>query len=50
MQTIEKMLGQAVGASINKSIVNAMAVVCGMAVLVLVCMATTGLDMSVGLF
>jgi len=50
MQTVEKMPGEAVGTSFNKSIVNAMAVVCGMGVLVLICMATSGLDMSVGLF
>ena len=50
MQTVEKMPGQAVGGSTNKFIVNAMAVMCGIGVLVLVCMATTGLDMSAGFF
>ncbi len=48
MQSVEKMPG-AVGAG-SKFIVNALAVMCGMGVLVLVCMATSGLDMSAGLF
>ena len=50
MQTVEKMPSEAVGASINKFIVNALAVMCGMGVLVLICMATSGLDMSAGFF
>ena len=50
MQIVEKLPGETVGASINKFIVNALAVMCGMGVLVLVCMATSGLDMSAGFF
>jgi hypothetical protein len=50
MQIIEKIPGKTVDASINKFTVNALAVMCGMAVLVLVCMATSGLDMSAGFF
>jgi hypothetical protein len=50
MQTIEKMPGEAAGTSVNKFIVNALAVMCGMGVLVLICMATSGLDMSAGFF
>jgi len=50
MQIVDKMPGETADASINKFIVNALAVMCGMGVLVLVCMATSGLDMSAGFF
>jgi hypothetical protein len=50
MQSVKKMPAEAIGASANKFVVNAMAVTCGAAVLVLICMATSGLDMSVGFF
>ena len=34
----------------NKALVNAVAVMCGLALVVFVCMATSGLDMSAGFF
>ena len=34
----------------NKVLVNAMAVMCDLALVVFVCMATSGLDMSAGFF
>jgi len=37
-------------ATVNDVMVNVMAVICGLAVLVFACMATSGLDMSPGFF
>ena len=50
MQTVEKIQSEAAGASAGNFLINAMAVTCGMGVLVLICMATSGLDMSAGFF
>ena len=50
MQMIEKMPSEAVGAPAKKFVVNAFAVMCGLGVLVCICMATSGLDMSAGFF
>ena len=40
----------AVSAARNVLIINTMGVVCGLALVVFVCVATAGLDMSAGLF
>jgi hypothetical protein len=50
MQTTENIPSEPVTASATNFVVNAMAVACGLGVLVLICMATSGLDMSVGFF
>lgn len=50
MQTIEKMPSEAVGAPANKFLVNALAIVCGLAVIIFICAATPGVDTSLGFF
>jgi hypothetical protein len=50
MQAIEKIPSEVVPASASKFLVNALAVICGLGVLVFICMATSGLDMSAGFF
>jgi hypothetical protein len=50
MDSVTKISGQAVPSMANKAIVNVMAVICGIAVLVFACMATSGLDLSPGFF
>jgi hypothetical protein len=50
MQAFEKTSREVVPASANDFLVNAMAVLCGLAVLVAICLAKPGLDMSAGFF
>ncbi len=50
MNAISDVSTQAVPATPIDYAVNAIAVICGLGILVWVCMATSGLDMSVGFF
>jgi len=50
MDSVTKISAQPAPSMANNAIVNVMAVICGLAVLVFACMATSGLDMSVGFF
>ena len=50
MESVTKISAEAVPAVNNNLIVNAMAVICGLALVVFACMATDGLDMSAGFF
>ena len=50
MDNIAKISAEAVPAVANNLIVNVMAVICGLALVVFACMATSGLDMSAGFF
>jgi len=50
MQAIEKTSSEVVPASATNFFTNAMAVLCGLAVLVAICLAKPGLDMSAGFF
>jgi hypothetical protein len=50
MNAISEALTRAVPEAQASYIWNAIAVICGLGVLVFVCMATDGLDMSVGFF
>jgi hypothetical protein len=50
MNAISEVSTPVVSQAQTNYIMNAIAVICGLVVLVLVCMATDGLDMSVGFF
>jgi hypothetical protein len=50
MDNIAKISAEAAPSVANNVLVNVMAVVCGLALIVFVCVATSGLDMSVGFF
>jgi hypothetical protein len=50
MNAISDVSAPAVSEAQTNYIRNAIAVICGLGVLVLMCMATDGLDMSVGFF
>jgi hypothetical protein len=51
MDAVAKISAEAVvPASATNFIMNAMAVMCGLAVVMVACMATSGLDMSLGFF
>jgi hypothetical protein len=50
MNTAANISAQVIPAAANNLIVNAIAVVCGLGLVVFACMATSGLDMSVGFF
>jgi hypothetical protein len=50
MQAVEKMSRAAASQGATNFGVNAMAVICGVSVLVFICMAVSGVDMSPGLF
>jgi hypothetical protein len=50
MDSVTKISNDAVPAAADKLIVNVMAVMCGLALVVFACMATSGLDMSPGFF
>jgi hypothetical protein len=50
MNSVVKIPAQVIPATANNLIVNAIAVVCGLGLVVFACMATSGLDMSVGFF
>jgi hypothetical protein len=50
MDSVTKISAQPAPSMASNAIVNVMAVICGLAVLVFACMATSGLDMSPGFF
>ncbi len=50
MDNVAKISAEPFRHAANKALVNAMAVMCGLALVVFVCMATSGLDMSAGFF
>ena len=50
MDDVAKISAQAAPSVSNIVIINAMAVLCGLAVVVFACMATHGIEMSVGCF
>lgn len=50
MQVTAKMPSEAVGVPAKNFAVDLLAVMCGLGVLVCICMATSGLDMSAGFF
>ena len=50
MDSVTKTSAQPAPSMANNAIVTVMAVICGLAVLVFACMATSGLDMSPGFF
>ena len=50
MDNVAKVSAEAVPSVSNIVIINAMAVLCGLAVVVFACMASYGIDMSVGFF
>ena len=50
MNAISDVSAQAVPVTQTNYAVNAAAMICGLGILVLACMATSGLDMSVGFF
>ena len=50
MDSVTKISAESAPSTVNKLVVNMMAVICGLAVLVFACMATSGLDLSPGFF
>jgi hypothetical protein len=50
MNAISEVSAPVVSQAKTNYIMNAIAVICGLGVLVLLCLATDGLDMSVGFF
>jgi hypothetical protein len=50
MSAISEVSTQVVSQAQTNYIMNAIAVICGLGVVVLLCLATDGLDMSVGFF
>ena len=50
MDSITKISSEAVPSTANSVVVNVLAVICGLAVVVMACLATNGLDMSAGFF
>jgi hypothetical protein len=50
MNSVASISAQVIPAAANNLIVNTIAVICGLGLVVLACMATSGLDMSVGFF
>jgi hypothetical protein len=50
MENVAKISAETIPSVANKILVNAMAVMCGLALVVFVCMAANGLDMSAGFF
>jgi len=50
MDSVTKISNEAAPAAVDKLIVNVMAVMCGLALVVFACMATSGLDISPGFF
>jgi hypothetical protein len=50
MDSAAKISDEAVSATDTNLIINAMAIMCGLALVVFACMATSGLDMSPGFF
>jgi hypothetical protein len=50
MNSVAKISAEAVPGAANDLITNVMAVICGLGLVVLACVATSGLDTSVGFF
>jgi hypothetical protein len=50
MDSVTRISDEAAPAAADKLFINVMAVMCGLALIVFVCMATSGLDMSPGFF
>ena len=50
MDSVTRISDEAAPAAADKLFINMMAVMCGLALIVFVCMATSGLDMSPGFF
>jgi hypothetical protein len=50
MDNVAKISAEVIPAATNNLIVNAMAVICGLVLVVFACVVTNGLDMSVGFF
>ena len=50
MDGVTKISAESVASMANNAVVNVMAVICGLAVLVFACMATSDLDLSPGFF
>ena len=50
MDSVTKISSEAVPAAANKLIINAMAIACGLVLVVFACVATSGLDLSAGFF
>jgi hypothetical protein len=50
MDTVTKISSEAVPSEANNLFITALAVTCGLALVVCVCIATNGLDMSPGFF
>ena len=50
MESVTKISAEAAPATANNLIINAMAVICGLGLVVFACIATNGLDMSAGFF
>ena len=50
MNTVAKISTEAMAVSANSLITNMMAVICGLGLVVFACVATNGLDTSVGFF
>ena len=50
MNTATKISVEEMATATNNIIVNTMAVICGLSLVIFACMATNGLDMSVGFF
>ncbi len=50
MDNVTKMSAEVIATSTGNVMVTAMAIVCGLALVVFVCVATPGLDLSAGFF
>jgi hypothetical protein len=50
MDSVTKISAEAAPSIADNAMVNVMAVICGLAVLVFACIATSGLDLSPGFF
>jgi len=50
MDSVTKIFAESAPSMVNNAVVNVIAVICGLAVLVFACMATSGLDLSLGFF
>lgn len=50
MESVTKIPAEAVPAAAYNLFINAMAVICGLGLVVFACLATNGLDMSAGFF
>jgi hypothetical protein len=50
MNNVTKIAAEDVSVARNNLMINVLAVMCGLGIVVFACMATSGLDMSAGLF